>query len=163
MRRIELLPWPTVRARLRFGKVACAVSLCVAALISVPGVASASQSAAASAHTGMAAVRPLAPPPDCGDTVYLTSESYNGKVFSFKIVGVGLKVWLGNGSGTMRYAGGVEGGSVQVSGSVNASGNGGARTSTLNITVSASQYVDIEASIYDGNYEACDKDFIQQP
>ena len=89
----------------------------------------------------------------------LTSTSYSSGAFKYKLVGEELYVWLGQGYGTLDHQGAVLNGPVQESGSVNASGNGGARTGTLSIKAKKGQVLAIEAEIYQGGYEHCTKFF----
>ncbi len=127
----------------------------VAAAISLMGVVVA-EPAIAATH---ASVSPKEPRPDCGDTVYLTSQQYSGGKWSFKIVGTGLSKWLGSSHGTMHYQAAVLGSTVQKQGQVNATSSAGARTSTITISVSSGHTGTVEAEIYKGNYQACTTQF----
>ncbi|WP_406129678.1 hypothetical protein [Streptomyces sp. NBC_00989] len=104
-------------------------------------------------------VSPKEPRPDCGGSVYLTSQQYSGGKWTFKIVGVDLEPWLGKSYGTMDYQAGVLGGSNQVTGSVNASPTAGARTGVISVTISSGKTGYVEVEIYKGNYEACTTQF----
>ncbi|MGW2570567.1 hypothetical protein [Streptomyces sp. NPDC001537] len=107
-------------------------------------------------------VTPKEPRPDCGGSVSLTSQQYADGKWTFKIVGVDLKQWLGSSFGTMDYQAGVLGGSNQVTGSVNASPTAGARTGVISVTISSGQTGYVEVEIYKGNYEACTTQFNHQ-
>jgi hypothetical protein len=83
----------------------------------------------------VAPAQQLDPPPlsDCGDSVYLTGLRYEAGIdsWSYKVVGVDLGRWLGNGGyGTMEGTQWSKAAGTEFWGPVNASANGGARTGT---------------------------------
>ena len=101
-------------------------------------------------------VQPFPAPDSCGGSIFLTSTSYSNGKFNFKVVGVGLDQWLGKtGFGTVKFAGGVFEQSVQVTGNINASGQGGARSASQSIVAQPTDEYDISVSLWQGNFEFC--------
>ena len=100
--------------------------------------------------------------PNCGGSIELLNLGYSGGVFAFKLQALSgaLRPWLGSGSGTMDWQAGVLGGSVQKSGTVGASTTQGTSIPRTTINVPAGKEANVEAEIFQGNFEACATDFI---
>lgn len=100
----------------------------------------------------------------CGDAISINGPKWSGFKFSYKIVGVGLNEFLGNGNGHMEYYATVEPSTNPPfdEGNVNASGRNGARTGVLTLSpVETNQtvYITVDITFVLGDTPQCISNF----